>query len=72
MDAVDPDGDVLAYFLELAPEEMTIDQNSGRITWIPDGSQVGKHFAEAFVEDCEFLEGGLNDFQEFTITVSAS
>ena len=71
VNALDPDGDFLTYSMELAPEGMTIDQNRGRITWIPDGSQVGQHFVEAIVEDGEFLEGGLNDFQEFTITVTA-
>ena len=72
VDALDPDRDFLAYFLELAPEGMTIDQHSGRITWIPYETQVGQHFVEVLVEDVEVLEGGLNDFQQFTVTVSGS
>ncbi len=35
VDAVDPDGDAIAYSLISAPQAMAIDADSGRITWSP-------------------------------------
>lgn len=41
VDAVDPDGDTLAYSLDTAPGGMTIDAATGRIAWSPAAAQVG-------------------------------
>ena len=49
--ATDPDGDILFYSLNLAPDGMVIDPYTGVITWTPAASQVGEHSVEAEVTD---------------------
>ena len=70
VDARDLDGGPLDYSLPTAPEGMAIGRGTGLITWVPDLSQAGEHAVEVLVKDGESLEGGLNDFQEFTVSVT--
>jgi len=64
--ATDPDvEDVLTYSLTVAPEDMLIDADSGVITWAIVNE--GTFGVIVMVTD----EGGLTDFEGFTITVSA-
>ncbi|MEW8008613.1 MAG: putative Ig domain-containing protein [Candidatus Thiodiazotropha endolucinida] len=40
--ATDPDGDVLTYRLAVAPQGMTVDQNTGVVSWIPPAQYSGQ------------------------------
>lgn len=52
----DPDiGDSASYSLLQAPTGMSVDERSGRVTWIPTSTQVGEHTFIVAVDD---LEGG--------------
>lgn len=64
VDATDPDGDSLTYFL-VGPAGMTIDFLSGLITWTPTTS--GNYNVTVSV-----LDGRLFATQSFTITVQGS
>lgn len=64
VDATDPDGDSLTYFL-VSPAGMTIDFLSGLITWTPTTS--GNYNVTVSV-----LDGRLFATQSFTITVQGS
>lgn len=66
VDATDPDGDVLVYRLVQSPEGMSIDSQSGLISWRPMESHLGGHEVEIEVAD----DGGLTDTQLFLLTVS--
>ena len=72
VDAIDPDGDTLDYYVPVAPPGMAINQVSGIVSWVPTANQIGDHPVEVIVEDGEFLEGGLNDFQAFVVTVTVA
>jgi len=63
VEATDPDGDTLAYFLTESPTDMVINENSGAITWLP--TATGSYDVTVEVSD-----GKLSDIQSFTITVS--
>ena len=66
--ATDPDGgDALAYALTIAPEGMTIDASSGRISWTPVVTQIGARKIAVRVSDGY---GGAAT-QIFTVAVSA-
>ncbi|OQZ02353.1 MAG: hypothetical protein B6D35_01240, partial [Candidatus Brocadia sp. UTAMX2] len=66
--ATDPDrGDVLAFSLDAAPSGMTINAESGVVSWTPTPDQVGENEATVRVQD----QGGLYDTQAFTITVAS-
>jgi hypothetical protein len=65
--AVDPDGDVLRYFLVQGPQGASIDPNTGVLTWTATNLQAGPHDFTIAVED---LLGGF-DQQSFTLTVNA-
>ncbi|MBF0227031.1 MAG: carboxypeptidase regulatory-like domain-containing protein, partial [Desulfobacterales bacterium] len=41
--AIDPDGDPVTYSLNQAPDGMTIDSDTGDISWIPTQDQIGDH-----------------------------
>jgi len=56
--------DVLKFFLDIFPENMTIDSSSGIILWKPDRDQMGIHAVTVRVSD-----GKLFDTQGFKITV---
>ena len=63
--ATDPDGDDLTYSLTTNPStDMTIEQNSGVISWTPNSTGL-------FEVTVEVSDGELTDTQTFTITVSA-
>jgi len=65
VEATDPDGDTLTYSLTDSPAGMTIDENSGEITWT--STAVGSYGVTVEVSD-----GDLNDTQSFTITIIPS
>jgi len=65
VDAIDLDGNTLAYSLTTKPTGMTINSN-GMISWTPDA--IGDYNVESLVED----GNGGSDTQEFTITVTES
>ena len=63
VEATDPDGDTLIYSLTQAPLGMTIDENTGLITWTP--ANAGSADVTVMVDD-----GNLNTGQVFTITIA--
>ncbi|MBA2252034.1 MAG: hypothetical protein H0W13_04910 [Nitrospirales bacterium] len=65
--AKDPDGDQLAYALEVAPPGMKIDKVTGRIEWPLTGKLVGNHKVRVTATDGEQAKA----FQEFDLTFSA-
>ncbi|MCX4030004.1 putative Ig domain-containing protein [Endozoicomonas sp. SM1973] len=65
--ATDADGDSLTYQLEAAPKGMTINANSGLISWTPANNQQG---ANEVVVRAEDGNGGIAT-QTFTIHVTA-
>ena len=66
VDAIDPDGDPLAFSLVIAPTGMTIDAGTGEITWPVTSNEVGSHEVTVRVEDGR---GGFDE-QSYTIDVS--
>lgn len=65
VEATDPEGDTLSYSLTTNPStDMTIDENSGVISWIP--TAIGN-----FEVTVEVSDGELSDTQNFTIEVIA-
>ena len=64
--AVDPDNDPLAYSLEMAPPGMTIDENSGMLTWQMDESLAGEHEVVILVTDPQ----GAQNVQTFSINLT--
>ncbi|MGA1840051.1 MAG: PKD domain-containing protein [bacterium] len=44
VEATDPDGDSITYYLDQAPDGMTIDNATGFISWTPTASQIGPHY----------------------------
>ena len=71
VEATDPNaGDVLSYFLNAAPNGMSIDPSTGLIDWIPVSSQIGDHNVEVLVSDSGIPE--LYDTQRFVVTVEAA
>jgi hypothetical protein len=67
VNAQDPDGDQLAYALEVAPPGMKIDRVTGRIEWPLTGKLVGNHKVRVTATDGEQAKA----FQEFDLTFSA-
>lgn len=49
--AFDPDGDRITYYLKLAPEGMTIDPETGVITWLVTPDDEGEHDVIVSVKD---------------------
>ncbi|MDO9547626.1 MAG: putative Ig domain-containing protein, partial [Candidatus Marinimicrobia bacterium] len=65
LSAADDDGDPFTFaFAATAPEGMTINATSGRITWTPDNDDVGTHKIQVSVTD-----GSLTDFMDFFLHV---
>ncbi|WP_369983893.1 Ig-like domain-containing protein [Thalassolituus sp.] len=64
--ANDVDGDALTYGLTSAPEGMTIDGETGEISWTPANG------VESASVTLEVSDGELSDSQTFTIDVSAT
>jgi translation initiation factor IF-1 len=65
--AKDPDGDQLAYTLEVAPPGMKIDKLTGRIEWLLTGKLTGNHKVRVTATDDEQARA----FQEFDLTFSS-
>ncbi|MEA5471931.1 putative Ig domain-containing protein [Spirulina sp. 06S082] len=63
--ATDADGDAITYRLNLAPEGMTIDENTGSIQWTP--KTVGNYNIEILALDAS----GAGSAQAYTIEVEA-
>ena len=64
--ATDPDGDLLLWILDKAPEGMVIDRETGSISWQPGVDQVGTHTVAVKVVDALGAYVG----QEFDLTVT--
>jgi hypothetical protein len=62
VNASDPENDTLIYGLDRAPPDMTIDNATGRISWVPRA--IGSFDVSLFVTD-----GCSTVYQNFTITV---
>lgn len=63
--AEDSDGDVLTYRLEGGPPGMTIDADTGKVTWQIGQEQAGGHMVRIVALDNE----GLKAVQEYTLTI---
>jgi len=64
VEATDPDGDDLTYSLTTNPStDMSIDENSGVITWTPT-------VTGSFEATVEVLDGKSSDTESFTVTVN--
>jgi len=67
VNATDADGDTLYYYLEICPNGMIIDENTGLINWTPSETHVGDNAVVVEVSDLE-----LSVTQSFTITITGS
>ncbi|HIP96216.1 MAG TPA: tandem-95 repeat protein, partial [Anaerolineae bacterium] len=65
-DAVDPDQETLTYRLVSAPASMTIDPDTGQVTWATTTADQGTHAVRLRVED---PRGGF-DWQDYQIRVT--
>ncbi len=63
--AIDPDDPDLAHSLAIAPADMTIDAQTGQVTWTPTPAQAGEHHVTISVRDALLAE----DSQQYTLTV---
>jgi len=67
--ASDPDaGDTLTYSLPTAPAGMTINSNTGLISWTPASAQIGEHPVIVLVQD----QDGLQVSQSYTVKVDVA
>ncbi|MEM9214706.1 MAG: putative Ig domain-containing protein [Cyanobacteria bacterium P01_F01_bin.150] len=66
VDATDPDGDVLSYYITDGPRGLKIDPNTGEINWSPTDRQVGVSEVTIAVLDGK----GKQATQQFDITVN--
>ena len=67
MRANDPDaGDLLSFFVNTAPQGMSIHPTTGAISWLPTAGQAGPHNVIAGVRDL----AGFTRLQSFTIQVT--
>ena len=64
-EASDPDGDLLVWSLNIAPQGMSLDANTGQIRWNPTAEQIGINEVEIAVIDAQ---GGFAT-QSFTLEV---
>lgn len=51
--AIDPDGDVLEFFMITTPGIATLDVTNGILSWIPESKHVGEHTVSIGVKDPE-------------------
>ena len=65
VEATDPSGDALTYSLTTSPTGMTINSNTGVISWIPTA-------AGSFEVTVEVSDSSKSDTQSFTITVDVT
>ncbi|MBN1521444.1 MAG: putative Ig domain-containing protein, partial [Candidatus Aureabacteria bacterium] len=68
VDAIDLNGDTLSFSLTTSPSGMTIDSNTGLISWMPSATDVGANPVTVSVSDGK---GGL-DTQSFSIEVAGT
>jgi hypothetical protein len=68
VEGADPEADRLTFSLDVFPEGMEIDEDSGLIEWTPTDDQLGDHDVAVRVEDSE----GFFDVQGFVLTVLES
>jgi RHS repeat-associated protein len=66
--ATDPNGQRLAYRLEVAPAGMTIDGTTGRVAWIPTAGQVGANQVVVVADDGR---GGIA-LQQYSVQVTVA
>jgi hypothetical protein len=66
--AEDPDGDPLTYSLASAPEGMTIDSRTGKISWSINEKSAGTHVVEVIAQDA----GGLKASQKYSLTMTVT
>ncbi len=66
VDASDVDGDTLTYGLTVYPTGMTINAQSGRISWTPAADQTGAQSVNVSVTDAK----GGSDSQSYTVMVA--
>ncbi|WP_206758544.1 putative Ig domain-containing protein [Nostoc punctiforme] len=64
----DPDGDLLLWSLDAAPEGMVIDAQRGTLRWQPSSTQIGEHTVAVQLTDAY----GMYAAQEFTLTVTGA
>ncbi|WP_414573235.1 putative Ig domain-containing protein [Nostoc sp. CCY 9925] len=64
----DPDGDLLLWSLDAAPEGMVIDAQRGTLRWQPLSNQIGEHNVKVRLTDAWGSFVG----QEFTLTVTGT
>lgn len=64
--AKDPDGDPIQYSLASAPQGMTIDPGSGRISWQVTRESAGVHEVKVVARDPE----GAQSEQQYSLTIS--
>ncbi|OUL29670.1 hypothetical protein BV378_05730, partial [Nostoc sp. RF31YmG] len=62
----DPDGDLLLWSLDKAPDGMVIDAQSGALRWQPLSTQIGSHTVAVRLTDAYGIYVG----QEFTLAVT--
>ena len=66
VDAIDPEGTPLIYILDLAPEGMEIEQDTGMISWVPSRDQAGIQDVMVRVQD----GAGISATQFFQVMVA--
>lgn len=64
VNASDPDGNKLTYYVEGLPTGAKLDNTTGKFSWVPAFGQEGNYKVKIIVSD-----GSLNTSVEFTITV---
>jgi hypothetical protein len=67
VNATDPEGDTIYYYLVVSPTGMTIDENTGLISWIPAAAHIGNN---AVVVEASDLE--LSVTQSFIVVIPGS
>ena len=67
VEASDPDGDLLSYYLLQAPSGLDINQTTGEMSWTPTNEQAGTSTVEVIVLDGK----GKSANQQFELSVSA-
>lgn len=63
--ASDPDGDPLTFAVQSAPSGMTLNTQTGALSWTPTDSQLGNHPVSLRATD----DGGLATVQSFNVNV---
>ena len=66
METIDPDGDQVNYYLEVAPTGMSISETSGHISWQIPSDQKGIFHVKVVAKDGH---GGMAT-QEFNLTLT--